>query len=124
MMMRKIKFRAWDKGDKVMLHSHTEMFDDMIGFRFGHFSVDTDTMDDIVLMQYTGLQDKNGVEIYEGDIFKARWPDVIAVVEWDAENARFLGWTLERERKIVYVGREPAVEVIGNLYENPDLVKG
>jgi uncharacterized phage protein (TIGR01671 family) len=71
--------------------------------------------------QYTGLQSRNGVWIYDGDIFKTR-NGVVAVVEWDENNGRFLGFTIERERKIVYVGQEPAVEVIGNIHQNADLL--
>jgi uncharacterized phage protein (TIGR01671 family) len=120
--VREIKLRAWDKKEKKMHYGNMEMFDDMIGFRFGHFGVDT-SKEDIELMQSTRLKDKNGCEIYEGDIFKTR-NGVVAVVEWDENNGRFLGFTLERERKIVYVGQEPAVEVICNIYENPELLKG
>jgi uncharacterized phage protein (TIGR01671 family) len=77
------------------------------------------------LMQYTGLKDKNGKEIYEGDIFETQFPYRIAAVEWDEENGRFLGVTVSGgERKIAYVGREPQpIKIIGNIYENPELIK-
>lgn len=82
--------------------------------------------------QYTGLTDKNGTKIFEGDICEDA-SGTAFVVEWDAEDARFLGRTIgglnKRERiveprKIVYVGREPRVEVIGNTHDNPELLGG
>ncbi|MDD4239684.1 MAG: YopX family protein, partial [Desulfotomaculaceae bacterium] len=63
----------------------------------------------------------NGKEIYEGDIFRSSL-GVVAVVEWEREG-RFLGFTVGSERKIVYINREPAVEVIGTIHENSDLLK-
>ena len=65
------------------------------------------------LMQYTGLTDKNGKEIYEGDIVK--WGKIIEKVEMkDGCWSMVLGTIVE----------EFNLEVIGNIYENPELIKG
>jgi len=72
--------------------------------------------------QYTGLQDKNGKMIFEGDICIDSLGFTFTV-KWDGSNARFLG-VVVGEGRIVYVGREPRVEVIGNIYDNPDMLKG
>jgi uncharacterized phage protein (TIGR01671 family) len=127
--MREIKFRAWDK-QKESMHPVTAVHFD------GHVVVpELTTVSCIfqphyILMQYTGLKDKNGKEIYEGDII--RFPDVsvfqCGYVEFDAgeyhlyvdkktkfefgENAdHSIGYTSKVER-----------EVIGNIYENPELL--
>lgn len=84
-----------------------------------NYDVDANTVG-----QYTGLKDCNDKDIYDGDIFNTRryfYPG-IAVVEW-VDDARFLGFTIENERKIVYVDSEPGVEVVGNIYENPELLE-
>lgn len=79
--------------------------------------------------QLTGLKDKNGKLIFEGDILKDSL-GVISVVEWCADG-RFLGFAIKNDtschwhggRQITYIAREPSVEVIGNIHDNPELLE-
>lgn len=77
--------------------------------------------------QFTGLTDKNGKEIYEGDIILAGYYKWKSKVVWDEKCARFIGLTNDKDVNIVYVDMvdkddKSAVEVIGNIYENPELL--
>lgn len=120
--MREIKFRAWVFGEmfEVRKIDFVEEFFTRVG-KPG--AIGTDVID---LMQYTGLKDKNGVEIYEGDVvkgndtlFTARYE--VAEVYYDKQHTQFRARVdyhtfLLRD----YLG--DVVEVIGNIYENPDLL--
>lgn len=128
--MREIKFRVWDKTFKMMLSP--ELVD--IDFNEGKIEVTTDTLryeevytdeiKDFVLMQYTNFKDKNGKEIYEGDILKIKI-DVETInlyVKYDKGEYRLIGerkWENSLYRYIDFCN----VEVIGNIYENEDLIK-
>lgn len=79
-------------------------------------------VDPATVGQYTGLNDTNSREIYEGDIFQAGYFGGMDVVMWDNENARYIGRS--PQGCISYVGREPAVKIIGNIHDNPELLKG
>lgn len=128
--MRQIKFRAWDKEKSVLLFQ-----DDDFAY------VRTDGIDmvregirspnlDVELMQFTGLFDKNGKEIYEGDIVTASFSkDFKAKIIYDDDQTSY--W-LEYEQegfmkpctqmllKRLVLNHE--LEVIGNIHENPELL--
>jgi uncharacterized phage protein (TIGR01671 family) len=87
--------------------------------------IDPDT-----LGQFTGLKDKNGKEIYEGDIFPCLYAfdgctEHVMVVEWNEKRAAFLPrWDYTKcQQKAVQktMNDLPSLEIIGNIYENPEL---
>jgi len=124
--MREIKFRAWHKEKKIMGEVlgidilHKEIF-------FSNGDVDCCGFADlkyIELMQYTGLKDKNNKEIYEGDIlfesFGERYYKV--VFENGSFRAEFEGDFEEHSFDLIDVVLHRC-EIIGNIYENPELIK-
>ena len=130
--MREIKFRTFRKSTGKMLPSASI-------WKINFFAVD-DTAD-FIIMQFTGLKDKNGKEIYEGDILRSEADEGVAVVSYSADMARFEIELLAYE---IFTGENPeetyydklsvvdsyefgdwnGAEVIGNIYENPELLKG
>ena len=138
--MREIKFRAWEKKEKKMYYpgdfppkeETTAHLMDMdmegMGLLFDGQPIACDecgsfaylTPGRYILMQYTGLKDKNGKEIYEGDVyFNSGWTGGCKgiVVEWDEGG----GFSCFCDGEY---GEDPfEVEVIGNIHENPELLE-
>lgn len=126
-MSREIKFRVWDIENKEMLNVQELDFEPTfyggrIAIRPDQYSDYFDT-EDMILMQYTGFNDRCGKEIYENDIVYVSGEDENAIIEWDEETARFIihfdGWITDFDN---YHGKE--LEVMGNIYNNPELLGG
>ena len=131
-MTREIKFRAWD-GERMFL-SPSEI--QHLGSWFdGHWPGALAKPDQIRLMQYTGLHDKNGVEIYEGDIVMYRndydgdWESSpephndFALVHWDNDYAAFRlddSFFKDNHERVNYYSFEEGLEleIIGNRFDD------
>ena len=111
--MREIKFRAWSKRNGMEPVEDLYWFEENgvhDGTGEGHHG------EMYHLMQFTGLHDVKGKEIYEGDLLKDGTG--IRQVVWDEERAMFKSIPKREEGAPMYV------TVIGNIYETPELIKG
>lgn len=126
--MREIKFRVWDPAGQQMCPVIAADFQDNQSKVFCRlpksgaqeiFSAD--------LMQYIGVKDKNGVEIYEGDIIRGHTGryQVDCVVRWSMGNCGFIAepTIMERTYLCLNPGSTKSYEVIGNIYENPEFAR-
>ena len=114
--MRKIKFSAWDKLNKEMINFESINFQER---RVYKDTVSYRKFNDIELMQYTGLKDMKGKEIYEGDIlFETFREEYFKVV---FENGSFRAEVDEYSLDLEDYAN--ICEVVGNIYENPELIE-
>lgn len=136
--MREIKFRAWYKEEKVMVGINTIYF----GAEMASITTYKDTAinscvlkgEELEFMQFTGLQDCNGVDIYEGDIIEL-WYEICSgeYREYSDkgmvcfENGLFKIKCIDEQQEydfdFFHHVDDSTKEVIGNIYENPELLE-
>ncbi len=118
--MLEIKFKVFDKKSKEMY-----CWEDIDYINIDEVGVDDGDLrlsyKDIELLQYTGLKDKNGKEIYEGDIFQDEEDGSYDFVKWNKVYGGYGTniWWLPKE----LVEQSNKIEIIGNICENKDLIK-
>lgn len=119
--MKTIKFRAWDKEEKDMVFLTSNAFSELlINDCFEKLQARYE------IMQYTGLQDKNGKEIYEGDIVKyTLFPEESSPVRIKDTVSFSRGYYILEKRCELLGTKVPyrELEVIGNVWETPELLK-
>lgn len=150
--MREIKFRAWDNNIKVMQYAKNTTWFEFAEYckpcivNSGTTGYERVSNDKIELMQYTGLKDMNGVEIYEGDIVRFAHEDYfnhednsfyedceengIGQVYWGGSYPAFDIGELHNKNipahecdYNIFSDESHYFEVVGNIYENPELLK-
>jgi hypothetical protein len=123
MDVNNLKFRAWNETQKIMEKVMSIEFlinednEEFIGITTNK----SRCCDKLILMQYTGLKDKNGVEIYDGDIVYNAFNKVFGKIVFEPPSFRLYYDTfvenLDRNKKT------DCINVVGNIYENSDLLQ-
>ncbi|WP_308526161.1 YopX family protein [uncultured Streptococcus sp.] len=125
------KFRAWTEEGEVMYHDVYPFKDDTLLLSYDEISFDEVPASDFIIMQSTELKDKNDNEIFEGDIvkYKSGCNTYTEEVVYDKNFAGFgvrvaktdiifTFWELTEDIDLI------SLEVVGNIYENPELLEG
>ena len=112
-MRQNMRLRCWDKEKKVMLPSFP-----LYKACFAHY----DRTGDMIIMLGTGLKDRMGKEIYEGDVLEGN-NGIKAIIEWTQEFGRWsMRWSDKSTTPISWHVKHAIV--IGNIHENPELLIG
>lgn len=124
-MSREIKFRQYVYENDSKIDGKMLDWDDLLSGTEEHLSCvfSTNFSNASELMQYTGLKDKDGKEIYEGDILRDEYGS--GKVKWIMEHCAFLVFATNPSRCIAMEsdGQLKNTEIIGNIYENPELLE-
>lgn len=122
------RYRAWDKIHKTMYE-----VDDIMSIDFGRSEISVKTLffdhtnyykfDDIVLMQSTGLKDKNGKEIFEGDIIDSTDGFLTGVIEFRVSLGMFVSELVEYNNFERLCNVASSRKIIGNIWGHPELAE-
>lgn len=118
--MRKVEFRYWCNFEKEMYPK--AYVEEHLNLAFMSELIEV-AQERYIFLEYTGLKDKNGLKIYDGDILKDEF-DRVSQVYWVDKEARFTIREVGRKTEYFMLINHLHVEVIGNIYENPELLKG
>lgn len=131
--MRRHKFRAWDRNNKRILQgfesAYMDIWDGCVYELNGGFDDIDATMDYLHLdiMEFTGFKDKKNIEIYEGDIVKLydiRYTKpLIGKVCFNTELGRWIIYPTIGQKRDLTAEKASKCEIIGNIYENKELLK-
>ena len=123
-MNRKRKFRFWCTSENRFITDPVIHGDGRVSAKTGICG--RDYYYDVIIQEYTGLNDKNDVEIFEGDIVK--WGGFNYLVEWNNISYKWQGRCPYNSAYIVHSTTEHFRDlmcgiIVGNIFENPDLLK-
>ena len=111
--MRELKFRAWNNNDRDYTH-----------FDLSTVSIYDIQLNIVSIEQYTGLKDKNGVEIYEGDV--GVFNGHVCVIKYRSNYCDFVFMVIKYKSRLLNLTRANVTKsdfkVIGNIHENPELL--
>ena len=126
--MREIKFRAWVKdGKEIVDVEEIDFMNKVINYIYNDYKNNEQEIigayfEDIELLEYSGLKDMKGKEIYEGDIIK--FLNGIFEVIWCNEKASFMLKNKEYKEFLNFIyENNNGMEIVGNIYENPELME-
>lgn len=133
-MSRRIEFRVWDKKRNHFLipwcGNGYEDIDLLYADGNWYFEGGSKLDENYILQQFTGIKDKNGKEIYEGDLVKFKWinpaeevEETIGEVFWDDEMAMFSFDQVFNFAMNDSCFIQESLEVVGNIFENPNSPK-
>lgn len=135
-MTRELEFRAWDKLKKKVQDVAAINFVEGYATLWKHIGSSRSTylaeLNSLELLEFTGLLDKNKKKIFEGDILKTTSKRVLGmpadrpferIIKWQGESASFVMSGIKQGYECFFIGMLSEWEVIGNIYENPELLE-
>lgn len=118
------RYRAWDKEFKEMVQVDALIFDEqIIKATYKNGNIVKEDLKNYVLMQSTGLKDKNGKEIFEGDIIDSTDGFLTGVIEFRVSLGMFVSYLVEYNNFERLCNIASSRKIIGNIWEHPELAE-